>query len=226
MGVTDPVGPEMSADIEDYLNRRPEGRVESAFEWWARAHTDGHAFWLSGTPTDEVWGRLGVEDRLVPGANVLDVGIGLGLCARDLAARGCVVSALDISQEAVDRVRDVATGYLDDEVDTLPDGAFDLATSHLVAQHMTDPDLLEQMRHVVRSLKPRGVFAIQYAADEQGRVYDQADPHNVKTGSIRRSVEAFDALVRSVGGRTLRTLKRETHPCGTIWYVAHVARAD
>jgi 2-polyprenyl-3-methyl-5-hydroxy-6-metoxy-1,4-benzoquinol methylase len=202
-----------------------EGNRESADDWWNRAHERGHTYWLSGTPGQEVWERLAVLNRLVAGARVLNVGVGLGHCTRSLAERGCKVSALDISPVALKNVADVTVkGYLASNLEDLPSNTFDTALSHLVAQHMTDLDLEAQIRHVVRALRPDGVFAVQYAADAHGHTYDQAVLHHVKSGSIRRTQAHFDALVEDAGGLVEHTYRRETHEGGIIWLVAHIVR--
>jgi 2-polyprenyl-3-methyl-5-hydroxy-6-metoxy-1,4-benzoquinol methylase len=197
---------------------------ESPHQWWDRAHGSNHLYWLSDTPGPEVWARLGVEDLLVHGARVLNVGVGMGRCTRELADRGCLVSVLDISPAAVERVADVAAGYLATELDGLPVDAFDVALSHLVAQHMSDQDLESQIRAVVRSLSTGGVAAIQYATNATGVPTDDSLPHNVKSGNVRRTEDGFHAIVDRAGGRLLRTLERESHPCGTVWRVAHIGR--
>ena len=203
--------------------RRSEESKEPLGQWWDRAHKTDHQQWLTGTPGPEAWERLDVEDRLTPGAEVLNIGVGLGRCTRDLARRGCKVSVLDISSIAIERVRDVAQGHLASDLRSLPDGRFDTALSHLVAQHMFDADLQLQIHHVLRSLKADGLLAIQYAILKFG-----VDPkakqieRDLKGGSICRTEEGFNALAERAGGKVLRTIERESHPCGLIWRVAHV----
>ena len=115
-----------------------ERQQEGLDSWWERAHQADHAFWLSGTPGPEVWRCLGVEDRLEPGPAVLNIGVGLGVCTRDLAAFGCRVSALDISVTALARVADVATPYLAEDVASLPLQTFDLVTNLGTFEHCFD----------------------------------------------------------------------------------------
>jgi SAM-dependent methyltransferase len=193
--------------------------------WWDRAHQADHRQWLSGTTGPEVWARLDVDSLLKPGAEILNIGVGLGVCTRGLSARGCKVSVLDISSIAIERVKDVATGYLASDLPSLPSNGFDAALSHLVAQHMLDGDLEDQIRHVLRSLKPDGLLAMQYAIHKFGVAPDaEQSVVDVKGGSICRTEESFNALVERAGGKVVRTLERESHPCGIIWRVAHIRR--
>jgi SAM-dependent methyltransferase len=53
--------------------------------------------------------------------------------------------------------------FLADELALLPSSHYDLAISHLTAQHMTDEDLREQIREVTRALKVGGIFSLHLA---------------------------------------------------------------
>jgi 2-polyprenyl-3-methyl-5-hydroxy-6-metoxy-1,4-benzoquinol methylase len=203
--------------------RRSDQAAEALNQWWNRAHETDHAYWLTGSPGPEVWARLGVEELLVPGAQALNIGVGLGRCTRDLAERGCAVSVLDISPAAVERVSDVAAGYLADNLSSLPSGRFDVALSHLVAQHMSDADLSDQIHHVLRSLKPGGIFAMQYANHKFGVADDQPQSLDMlKGGSICRQEDQMAALVARAGGCVVRSYTKEAHECGIIFQVAHI----
>ena len=133
--------------------------TDSLPDWWEHCHQVDHDFFLTGSDR-ACWDVLKVTDLIVPAANVLEIGVGLGQSAEALRAAKCMVSVLDIAPTAIARVP-WAQGYLNPA--DLPSDTFDVAMSHLVAQHMMDTDLFAQMRHVIRSLKPSGVFAIQFA---------------------------------------------------------------
>jgi SAM-dependent methyltransferase len=190
-------------------------------KWWDRAHETDHLYWLTGSEAKEVWNRLSVTGRIRPGAEVLNIGVGMGRDTRDLAKAGCRVSVLDISPIALKRVADVAPGYLAADLAALPDGKFDFALSHLVAQHMTDGDLVEQIRHVLRALKPGGFLAMQYASHPVLEAPVQSGD-NLRGGSVYRTENAFKAVVQQAGGAVKLSKLRESHPCGTIWRVAHI----
>ena len=87
---------------------------------------------------------------------------------------------------------------------------------------MFDADLGDQISAVVRSLKPKGIFAMQYATAASGPT--EQTLQNLKGGSIFRTVSLLNALVDQAGGTVTQTLDRESHPCGTIWKVAHIRR--
>lgn len=211
-----------SEDLTDDINRS-EAHADSMQEWWESAHRRDHEYWLSGTPGREIWERLGVRDRLNTGISVLNIGIGLGRCTRDLVDLGCAVSVLDVTPVALERVADVAKGWTN--AAELPVSHFDLALSHLVAQHMPDFDFQDQIRYVLRALRPDGLFAFQYATGVDGQCSPQFRNY-AKSGAIRRRPQDIVNVVSLCGGRVVNQFQRETHPCGTVWWVAHVVHAQ
>lgn len=205
------------AEIRDSLNRE-----DSDVDWWDRAHSCNHKMWLSGTGPEEIWQRLGVSDRIVATASVLNIGVGLGYCTHALNRIGCEVSVLDISELALARVQDVAKGYRADGLNEIPSRSFDLALSHLVAQHMYDEDLGAQINHVVRALKPTGVFALHYAAPLDGSPPNVNTPKHSRGGGILREPSFMAGLAIGAGARILSDEPKEVFP-GCEWRVIQLA---
>jgi SAM-dependent methyltransferase len=107
-------------------------------------------------------------DRLVPGADVLDVGCGPGTITVDIAARVApgrvlgVDAAADAIEAAAGAAADASLINLEVRVDDVygldvADDSFDVVHAHQVLQHLTDPvAALREMRRVCR---PGGVVA-------------------------------------------------------------------
>jgi SAM-dependent methyltransferase len=216
---TEGMSPEnLSADVI-----RSDASGESLNDWWNRAHERDHQYWLTGSDGAEVWERLGVRSRLSQGVRVLNIGVGLGQDTRQLAAMGCEVHALDISPVALDRVRGLAVTHLASDLDRLPRDCFDVAMSHLVAQHMLDFDLLAQMKAVLLSLTSSGVFAIQFATGAAAAL--EQTSLQAKGGSIHRTPEQMERLVAQAGGLVALSEPREQFPEHRAgWHVMHVVR--
>ncbi|MHC4475127.1 MAG: methyltransferase domain-containing protein [Planctomycetota bacterium] len=196
--------------------------------WRDHCQTDNH-WYLTGSKGSDVWDRLNIEDKVVPGQVVLNIGVGLGYCTEELARRKCVVHALDISETALDRVRHVAARtWLPGRLDELPADFFDLAISNLVTQHMNDDDLFEQMSAVLRGLKPDGIFAMQFAYSLNGQ-YDsyKANPATMKAGGVYRSLTKMNLLATKARGRIIWADKIGNCPeWNNGWYGIHIVRND
>jgi len=185
--------------------RSSEDRHQSVGEWWETHHQRRAKFWLSGSRPGRVWRLLGIVDLIRPGTKVLNIGVGLGHCTRELAKRGCQVDALDISPTALERVAKVTNrGWTPAELSELPSDAYDLAISFLVAQHMSNAGLQEQLFHVVRSLLPGGVFAIQVSFPLDAGLPESDGPAEQKSGSVLRTVRQFSEMVNRAGGEIAR----------------------
>jgi ubiquinone/menaquinone biosynthesis C-methylase UbiE len=206
-----------------------EKEIESVGQWWDKCHSENerYRFWLTGSDASQVWSNLKVEDRIETGKSVLNIGVGQGHCTRALSERGCRVQALDISPVALARVSDcVAATWLPSQLKELPTGVFDLAISHLVAQHMSDSDLSQQIREVVRSLNADGVFALQFAFALNGNDNETEEkPANIKDGSMRRSLETVRTMATDAGGRLVWAEKIAAFPeYDSGWYAVHIQK--
>ena len=108
------------------------------------------------------------------GTRVLDVGCGIGRWSRELAARGAVVTGVDLSDTMVEEAarRTAAAGLSDrcrfvaqDIARIDVGGPFELVLGVTVLQHILDSDHLHSaMRGLVRSLAPRGRIVLLEAA--------------------------------------------------------------
>lgn len=120
---------------------------------------------------ERVWsGRVNarlaeVTAALTPG-RALDIGCGEGADAVWLAERGWQVTAVDISQTALDRaaaeagVRGVAVDFqLHDLTESFPDGVFDLVSAQFL--HSTVPmDRAKLLRRAADAVAPGGTLLI------------------------------------------------------------------
>jgi SAM-dependent methyltransferase len=105
-------------------------------EFWDERYRSATAVW-SGEPNPQ----LVTEVSALPPGHALDAGSGEGADAMWLAERGWRVTAVDVSQTALDRAAaDAAARNLGDRVDfqrhdlteSFPDGAFDLVSAQFL----------------------------------------------------------------------------------------------
>jgi SAM-dependent methyltransferase len=213
-----------STPQDDLISSEKAGQTVA--EWWEMQHERRDPGWLSSTDPTQVWSRLGVLDKLKAGSVVLNIGVGVGAEARDLDARGCQVHCLDISQRALEGVRNIATIWRTDELNALPADTFDLACSHLVVQHMTDDDLAAQMQSVIRALKPDGIFALQFAYLIKDPEYRNPPSRpSVKGGGVLYSPNRIAEIAMKAGGRVVWLQPSDEFPeLGSMWHASQIAR--
>ncbi len=194
-------------------------------DWWEAQHRNKELLHLSGYRSRQIWGGLQIKDKVKPNITVLNIGIGLGHDTRDLARHGRTVHVLDISSLAIDSVRQVVSkGWLASEIDQLPPSTYDLAISHLVAQHMTNDDLTNQMTQVIRGLKPEGIFAIQFAYALNGESVGEDEVH-LRGGAIVRTFDAFRVMMGTAKGIIIRSFIMGEYPkFNRGWYGVHIAK--
>ncbi|AFN75411.1 hypothetical protein MROS_2181 [Melioribacter roseus P3M-2] len=200
--------------------------VTTIREWWEENHKYDEPFLLSGTPGREVWRALGITDYINAQKKILNIGVGLGHCTKELSNIGAEVHALDISLTALKRVEKyIKKGWTPDELPHLPVNYFDLAISHLVAQHMSDTDLLNQIKYVIKSLKKDGFFAIQIAFPLQEEYQFREDFEIQKWGGVLRTLEHINELVEKGGGKILWVDNiAEFNEFDTGWYGIHIVK--
>jgi SAM-dependent methyltransferase len=139
----------------------------------AYRHPDVERFWAEGeTDLERLLGLMGVD--VAPGDIAVDIGCGLGRLTRALAARAAEVWAIDVSSEMLARARELNAGvdgvhWVHGDGTSLhgiPDGVADCCVSHVVFQHIPDPQaVLGYVREMERVLKPSGWSLFQVSDD-------------------------------------------------------------
>jgi SAM-dependent methyltransferase len=125
---------------------------------------DLDGFWARGREAlDQILDGLGVAIR--PTDDVLEIGCGLGRITRVLAERGATVRALDVSAQMLERARRLNPQLRNVEwmlgdghsLAKINDASVDVCHSHVVFQHIPDPEVtLGYVREMGRVLRPGG----------------------------------------------------------------------
>jgi len=131
---------------------------------------------------DDALRARGVARLVPPGLRVVDVGTGTGILARELAALGCRVVAVDRSHRMLDAAR-ANLADLEDAVDLregtaealpLAEGEADAAFAHMVLHYVSTPaDVIAEMARVVR---PGGLVVVaDFERHEREWMRDELD---------------------------------------------------
>ncbi len=136
-------------------------------DYWEDVHRQKHLGALSGCEYQATIDFLQIADRLKSGIKVLEVGVGMGYVTKGFYENGMEVSVLDISEEALDRVKPYSTWeYSVDDICVLPDDYFDVVICHNGVQHIPTDVLECELFHIIRSLKLEGVFAVEFISTD------------------------------------------------------------
>lgn len=202
---------------------------------WHGYHEASYVPALTGTSFEHIVRYYELDSILFKGMSVLEIGVGLGFCAKGFYKWGCKVFALDICEEAFRRITNyIIAGYLHEKIEELPEAFVDLAVSHLVTQHMSESDILRQFPAVIRSLKHGGIFRVQFAGS------DIAEENNIKEtivgmpadnkvsmlgGRMVRTPEYTEALVNRCGGKVTRISGTRRFPkYKSYWYWMEIVK--
>jgi len=152
---------------------------------------DSKAFWDGGAvDLDRLLAAVGMSIR--SSDVVADIGCGVGRLTRPLADRAARVYALDISEEMLRRAQEL-NFHLENvtwihgsgtDLRSIPDGSVDACVSHVVFQHIPDPEVtLEYVRDMGRVLRPGGWSAFQVSNDPE--VHRVRDPRGARAWLAR-----------------------------------------
>jgi SAM-dependent methyltransferase len=131
--------------------RRGYDAASIRYDEWSGGETK-YAAWLSE-----------LADRVPAGGSVLDLGCGSGLpVARDLAAAGCRVTGVDISEVQIRRARALvpAAAFLQADISAVDFDfeSFDAVVSFFALIHLPLEDQPPLLRRIAGWLRPGGLF--------------------------------------------------------------------
>lgn len=162
---------------------------------------DTERFWADGeSDLDSLLERAGA--RVSSDDDVVDVGCGLGRLSRALSTRAATVTAVDVSAEMLaqaarlnDELENVTWVHGDGaSLRALPDASADAVVSHVVFQHIPDPQITYgYVRDMGRVLRPTGWAALH--------VSDDPSVHRPRRGRARLVHRLRAALGRAPRGQ-------------------------
>jgi ubiquinone/menaquinone biosynthesis C-methylase UbiE len=164
----------MSGDMEAFWDERARENapyfVDNRLDY---GRPDLEQLWAGGEQVvDTFLEALGLELR--PEFDAVELGCGIGRVTRALAGRVRSVRALDISGEMLARARTLNSQLANVEwtrcdgrsLTGVPDASCDVFISHVVFQHLPDPEITYgYIADVGRVLRPRGWAAVHVSDD-------------------------------------------------------------
>lgn len=187
-------------NIIDVGGLQPEIR-----SFWDEKHKIQDVAALSGCFYDETIDFLDLNAYINPGAKVLEVGVGLGYVTKGLFEAGMKVSALDITDIALDRVDNYCEKVYNvscilAELERLPSDYFDVIICNNVVQHVPTKDLYAELYYITQSLKPNGIFAVEFVSnDREDDMGDDPTIGEIQNGGLCRTPEFLEKIFNKFG---------------------------
>lgn len=128
--------------------------------------------WTAGTANPELV-NLVYTNRIKAGSKILEVGCGLGTESIFLAVRGMQVTAMDLSENAINTGKEIAKQYevdvdwiVGDLLETdLFEQEFDVITDQGCFHHMKESEFKKYEEKIAKYLKPGGLFILRAFSD-------------------------------------------------------------
>lgn len=152
-------------------------------DFWEEQHTTNDSYWLTGSTSHEIFKWHSLDN--VTNKKVLEIGIGLGHFTKELFLLKNEVFASDISQQALNRVKDFSKTYLTNDLKNIE--PVDLTICHLVFQHCNDSEIERIINDV--NLTENGVFSFQFAF-----IRDNEVPNEKVMGFINKGTHHFRTI--------------------------------
>ena len=170
--------------------------------FWDKKHIDSDIDSLSGVGYDETIDFLKIRNFIENSSNVMEIGVGLGYVTEGLYKMGINVTAVDISDIALNNVKNYCDNvYNIKDLDKLQSDYFDVIICNNVIQHVPTDTLIVEMGEFIRSLKNDGVFAIEFVSSNMFED-NGIDPHteDCEAGRLCRSPKYMEKLINGLGG--------------------------
>ncbi|MGF6652950.1 tellurite methyltransferase [Paraburkholderia youngii] len=133
--------------------------MNNSEQFWEKGYSDAKV-WTMGGPSVEVFE---IEQFLPRNSTVIDIGCGEGRNALFLALRGHKVTALELSSNAVKKLRSIADRYslnidvIEERIeDFVPDENYDLVMAHSSLHFVTKEVWIPLLREMRLRTKPGG----------------------------------------------------------------------
>lgn len=192
-------------------------------DFWEYKHTIKNVKSLTGAQYDDTIQFLLLEQYMNPSIKILEVGCGLGYVTEGCSKIGDV-SVVDISTVALDRVKDFCEAtYLSDDTANLPTDYFDVIICNNVVQHIPDEALNRELEDIIRSLKPGGIFALEFVSSDKDDI--EFSTKYAESGFLCRSSHYMHDLISNFGGKSTEVLEKVVNvPPVTGCHVFHITK--
>jgi hypothetical protein len=172
---------------------------------WENCHSmveKEHHFFLTGSSLNQYLDLFKCHNHYNVSSNILEIGIGEGQVVKEMFNNGKNITTTDISENAKDKIKDIASYYHLNNIDKIEKNIFDIIFCHLVVQHIDDNMLEYHLKHLIPTLNDRGIYYIQYRGKHEINI-DKSVDELCKYGDVTRDPEYFKNIVEKYNGTVI-----------------------
>lgn len=150
------------------------------YDFWENKHINSDPDWLTGTDIQKLLKYYNITFNELNDKIILEIGVGLGHCSRAFKSRAKTLFCCDISQTALDHVKEYADQLFlsKDLKNILP---ADLAIAHLVLLHCDDTEVLRIINDV--NLTSQGLFYFQFSGLQNDQILPRVKADLIDKGT-------------------------------------------
>jgi SAM-dependent methyltransferase len=166
--------------------------VDKSF--WETKHNSNEIWWISGTGFNTMMTQHKLAHDDFKNKKILEIGVGTGSMSAVLPKYSSEIYCCDISQSALDNVKQYATQvFLTENLKEIP--PVDLAFSHLVFQHCTDEEILRIINSV--NLTQDGMFSFEFISLVDNVIIDKVQTFIDNKTHFFRSLQELTLLLEN-----------------------------
>ena len=192
------------------LNRRRE--------FWDYQHIIPNMEELTNSPFEPMVDACKIRNIMKPKMHILEVGVGSGLATKGFYDNGYFISALDISNIALNNVREYCEYvYMIEQLDEMPSNYFDIIIMMNAIQHIPTDMLTYELGHLMRSLKNDGVLVLEFVSTDTAEdtgyntYWDGSD-----SGVYCRTPKFMENMINNMGGECELVENNKCHGLGIV----------
>ena len=164
------------------------------------------SFYLSSYKLNQYLELFQMYNKYSLSNTILEVGIGNGNALQEMYNDNKTLYALDIVQNALNKVKNIAKTYLIDDIQKIPKNSIDIIFCHLVVQHINNDMFEYHLKNIIPCLNESGVYCIQYRENLNQNIdsKDFETEQNCKLGDVLRTPVEVENLINTCGGKVLK----------------------
>lgn len=185
--------------------------MTSIEDHWKNCHLNNDrlgkpsSFFLSSYQLYQYKQLFNIYSKYTDSTTILEVGVGEATAMIEMNKDNKILLAVDIAQEALNKVKHFAQTFLLNELDKIQKNSIDLIFCHLVVQHINNNMFEYHLKNLIPCLKDDGIYCIQYRENLHENIPSSVfeTEKNCMIGEVLRKPNEVKELIELCGGKVI-----------------------